>query len=229
MNKSLLLSAIIFGTVTGFIIGKKTVCKQRTVKSAIAQFRKAEHPVDPLFVNRWSPRAMSGEAVTQEELNSLFEAMRWAPSSYNEQPWRIVYAFNNTREWNLFFDLLVPFNQEWVKNAGALLLIVSKNNFTHNNTYSVSHSFDTGAAVQNLALQGDLMNLVVHGMAGFDYQKAKELLQIPDDYTIEAMFAVGKPGEITRLPEAMQANEKPSDRKKIEQFTHQGKFTSLIS
>ncbi len=73
MNKSLLLSAIIFGTVTGFIIGKKTVCKQRTVKSAIAQFRKAEHPVDPLFVNRWSPRAMSGEAVTQEELNSLLK------------------------------------------------------------------------------------------------------------------------------------------------------------
>ncbi len=66
-------------------------------------------------------------------------------------------------------------------------------------------------------------------MAGFDYQKAKELLQIPDDYTIEAMFAVGKPGEITRLPEAMQANEKPSDRKKIEQFTHEGKFSSLIS
>jgi nitroreductase len=229
MNKSLLLSAILFGSITGFMIGKKTVCKQRSIKSTISQFRKADHPVDPLFVNRWSPRAMSGEAVTQDELNSLFEAMRWAPSSYNEQPWRILYAVNGSPEWNLFFDLLVPFNQEWAKNAGALLLVISKDNFTHNNTYSVSHSFDTGAALQNLALQGELMDLVVHGMAGFDYQKAKEVLAIPDGYTIEAMFAVGKPGEITRLPEAMQANEKPSDRKKIEQLTRQGKFSSVIS
>lgn len=229
MNKFTLFSVVLLGCITGFILAKKTLCKQRALKTLIKQYRKAEHSVDPLFINRWSPRAMSGQAVTQEELNSLFEAMRWAPSSYNEQPWRILYAIKDTPDWNLFFNFLVPFNQEWAKNAGALLVVISKNNFAHNNSYSPTHSFDTGAALQNLALQGDLLGLVVHGMGGFDYQKAKEELHIPEGYTVEAMFAVGKPGEINRLPESMQAIEKPSDRKKIEQFATKGKFSSLIS
>lgn len=229
MNKIALFFAILLGSATGFILAKKTLCKSKKIKPLIKQYRKAEYPIDPLFINRWSARAMSGKLVTQEEINSLLEAMRWAPSSYNEQPWRVLYAFKDTPEWNLFFDLLVPFNQEWVKNASALMLVISKNNFTQNNTYSVSHSFDAGAATQNLALQGELLDLVVHGMAGFDYKKAKEILEIPDDYTVEALFAIGKPGDLTRLPESMQANEHPSDRKKVEQFAQIGKFSQSIS
>ncbi|BDC34928.1 nitroreductase [Candidatus Dependentiae bacterium Noda2021] len=228
MNKLNLFLAAVLGSITGFLVAKKSVCKQPQVNKLIAQYRTAEHPIDPLFINRWSPRAMSGQTVSKSEINSLLEAMRWAPSSYNEQPWRVLYVFKDSPEWQTFFDLLVPFNQEWVKNAGALMLLISKNNFTHNNTYSISHSFDAGAASQNLALQGDLLGLVVHGMAGFDYQKAKEILNIPQDYTVEAMYAIGKPGEITRLPEALRTTEHPSDRKKIEQFATEGKFIEAI-
>ena len=81
--------------------------------------RKADHPIDKLFLDRWSPRAMTGETVSDNDLMSLFEAARWAPSSYNHQPWRMLYARRDSEHWPLFFDLLVEFNQSWAKNAGA--------------------------------------------------------------------------------------------------------------
>jgi nitroreductase len=135
--------------------------------------RKADHPIDKIFLDRWSPRAMTGEAVSQEDLMTLFEAARWAPSSYNNQPWRILYARRDTQHWPLFFDLLVEFNQSWAKNAGALVLFISRTHFDFNGEPAVTHSFDTGAAWENLALQGWLKGLVVHGMQGFDYDRAR--------------------------------------------------------
>lgn len=185
--------------------------------------RKSSHKVSDIFVNRWSARAMSGE-VSEQELTSLFEAARWAPSSYNSQPWRFVYAKRNTPAWNTMFDLLVDFNKQWAKNAGALVVIISKNTFDHNGELSRTHSFDTGAAWQNLALQGSLDGLVIHGMSGFDYDKARKTLCIPDGYTIEAMAAIGKPGNIADLPEGMRNMEKPSDRNEIAHFVFEGTF-----
>ena len=88
--------------------------------------RRADYPIDRLFLDRWSPRAMTGAAISQEDLLTLFEAARWAPSSYNNQPWRLLYAHRDSEHWPLFFDLLVEFNQEWAKNAGALVLFISK-------------------------------------------------------------------------------------------------------
>jgi len=186
--------------------------------------RRADHIINEIFINRWSPRAMSGESITDQEILSLFEAARWAPSSYNGQPWRFIYAKRDTNEWNVLFNLLVPFNKQWAKNAAVLVVIVSHNNFDHNGKPSRTHSFDTGAAWQNLALQASGMGLVAHGMEGFDYSKAGEDLTIPNDYTIEAMIAIGKPGEMEMLSPEMQKKEVPSGRKKVEEFIFEGKF-----
>jgi len=187
--------------------------------------RHTDHPVDPLFLDRWSPRAMSGEPIPQEELLVLLEAARWAPSSGNSQPWRILYARRDTAHWPLFLDLLVEANQVWARNAAALLLFVSKTTFDHNGKPSVTHAFDTGAAWENLALQGTLRGLVVHGMAGFDYERARSALGIPEVYQVMAMAAVGKPGPKGALPEKLQGRETPSDRRPLAQSICEGPFS----
>jgi len=186
--------------------------------------RTPDHPVDKIFPDRWSPRAMSGEAMPNDAIMSLFEAARWAPSSYNNQPWRILYATRNGSHWQMFLDLLVPGNQVWAKNAAALLLFISKKTFTFNGKPCITHSFDTGAAWENLALQGWLSGYVVHGMQGFDYERARTELSIPDDYHVEAMAAVGIPASPEVLPEQLQAKEGPSDRRKLEETICEGPF-----
>jgi nitroreductase len=186
--------------------------------------RQADHPIDTLFLDRWSPRAMSGAEITKEELLVLFEAARWAPSSYNNQPWRILYARRGSEQWPLFFDLLVETNKGWAKNAAALLLFVSKSTFDHNGKPYPTHSFDTGAAWQNLALQGYLKGYVVHGMMGFDYEQARTSLQIPEEYQVEAMAAVGHPGDPEELTEALRQRETPSDRRNLTQIICEGAF-----
>jgi nitroreductase len=186
--------------------------------------RKAEYPIDPIFINRWSPRAMSGEGITQRELMTLFEAAHWAPSSFDGQPWRFVYAHRATPEWDRLFNLLVPANQVWAKNAAVLMVIISRDTFEYNNKPSRTHSFDTGSAWMSLALQASIMNLVAHGMEGFDYDKARADLQIPDGYTVEAMVAVGRHGDKDQLPPDLQKAETPSDRKRIEEVIFEGIF-----
>jgi nitroreductase len=186
--------------------------------------RTADHSVDKLFLDRWSPRAMTGENISQEDLLSLFEAARWAPSSYNNQPWRMLYARRDSKHWQTFFDLLVEFNQSWAKNAGALVLFISKTHFDFNGQPAVTHSFDTGASWENFALQGSLKGLVVHGMQGFDYDRARTALNIPEGFQVEAMVAVGKPADPETLPPDLKEKEKPSDRRKLEQTICEGPF-----
>lgn len=186
--------------------------------------RIAQYPIADIILKRWSPRAMSGQSITDQELFSLFEAARWAQSSFNNQPWRFIYAKRETSFWDCVYNLLVPANQAWAKNAAVLIVVVSHNNFEYNNAFSRTHSFDTGAACENLALQGHQNGLVVHGMEGFDYERAKKDLQIPDDYTVEAMFAVGRPGKIEDLPLPLQKKEEPSDRKPIAELIFEGIF-----
>jgi nitroreductase len=190
----------------------------------IREYRKPEYHVDEIFLKRWSPRAMSGEGISHDELMSLFEAAKWAPSSFNNQPWRFIYARRNTENWELFFNLLVEGNKTWARNAAALIIIISKKAFDYDGSPSRTHSFDTGAAWQNLALQGSLKGLVVHGMQGFDYDKAREVLNIPDGYEVEAMVAVGKPGKKEDLPARLQQREIPSTRKKISDIVFEGRF-----
>lgn len=195
-----------------------------TIIETAHQERSAHHNIHPLILGRWSPRAMSGETISQEELGQLFEAARWAPSSYNSQPWKFLYAEKGSEEWKTFFDLMVEFNQSWAKDASHLVVIVSKKNFEHNGEFSPTHSFDTGAAWQNLALQGAELGLVIHGIGGFDYDRARKDLNIPDDCAVEAMIAVGKPGKKESLPTELQEKEAPTDRKKIEDFAWPGSF-----
>lgn len=186
--------------------------------------RTREFACNDVFVARWSPRAMSAEPVTEEELFTLFEAARWAPSAFNGQPWRFIYALRDTPQWDILFGLLKPGNQEWAKNAATLVVMISRETFEHNDKPSRTHSFDTGAAWISLALQGQLSGLVVHGMSGFDYQKAKENLKIPDGYKVEAMCAIGKPGSTTSLPDKLQEREVPNTRKKVKEFAFEGTF-----
>jgi nitroreductase len=186
--------------------------------------RKPGHDVSPLFINRWSPRAMTGEEIGREELMRLFEAARWAPSSMNNQPWRFLYAMRNTPHWDTFFGLLTPGNQSWCRNAAALVVVVSKTTFDFNNKPSRTNSYDAGAAWGYLALQGSMPGLVVHGMQGFDYDKAKEALRVGDEYQVEAMAAVGRPGQKEDLPLNLQEREFPSGRKKLEEIVFEGGF-----
>lgn len=189
--------------------------------------RVAQYPIDEIFINRWSPRAMSGEPISDQELMTLFEAARWAPSSFNGQPWRFVYAKRETLYWEKIFNLLTPFNQAWCQKAAVLVVVISRNTFYWNNKPARTHSFDTGAAWENLALQSSLLGLVAHGMEGFDYDRAKTELQIPDGYTVEAMIALGKPGKKEDLPKELQEREELSDRNPVGTFVFEGLFKGL--
>jgi nitroreductase len=187
--------------------------------------READYPVDELFLDRWSPRSLSGEEMSEEELMTLFEAARWAPSSYNNQPWRILYARRGSEHWPTFLGLLVEGNRAWAEKAAALLVFVSKETFDFNGQPYPTHSFDTGAAWENLALQASLKGWVAHGMQGFDYERARTELSIPEGFRVEAMAAVGKPGKVEDLPQQLQEREAPSPRKKLAEVICEGPFS----
>src|SRR5580765_8621069 len=180
-----------------------------------SQIRKADYAIEPLLLDRWSPRAMSGEEISQDQLMRLFEAARWAPSSFNAQQWRALYARRGTEHWQTFFDLLVDANKAWAKNGAVLVVFISRKLFDHDNEPSVTHSYDCGAAWENFALQGFHQGLVVHGMQGFDYDRARRELKIPNDFQVEAMAAVGKPGAKESLSEKLQKAETPNDRRQL--------------
>jgi len=189
------------------------------------QIRKPDRPIEPIFVRRWSPRAMSGAAIDPTTLATLFEAARWAPSSYNEQEWRFLYAHRDGTHWPTFFELLAEGNRGWCERAGVLVVVLSHRVFTRNGKPNPVHSYDAGAAWENLALQGAAMGLVVHGMMGFDYEQARAMLAVPDDYAVEAMIAIGHPGDPATLPEALRKIEAPSQRKPVSELVREGKFS----
>jgi nitroreductase len=193
------------------------------VKNAL-EYRKADHPIEPLLLSRWSPRAMSGESISDEELLTLFEAARWAPSTYDEQEWRFLYARRGTPEWPLFFELLAEGNRVWCVRAAVLGVIVAHRVFQRSGKPNPVHLFDCGNAFENVCLQGAAMGLVVHGMQGFDFEKARSVLRVPDDYAVAAMFAFGKPGDPDQLPEALRQREAPSDRKPVTELICEGTF-----
>ena len=194
------------------------------IPEEIKQNRKTEHKINPLILSRWSPRALSGEEISDKDLMFLFEAARWAPSSYNNQPWRFIYAKRNTEHWDKLFNLMVDFNKQWTKNAAALVVVVSYKNFEHNGKPSRTHSFDTGAAWENLALEATSRGLVTHGMEGFDYDKARKELGIPENYEVMAMIAIGKRGNKEELPKEIQEREMPGARKALKDIVMEGKF-----
>jgi nitroreductase len=188
------------------------------------EYRRADYPIHDLFLRRWSPRAMSGEPLSHDEIMTLFEAARWAPSTYNEQEWRFLYARRDGQHWDTFMGLLVPANQAWCHRAAALVVVISHKVFARNGAPNPVHTFDSGAAFENLALQGAHMNLVVHGMAGFDGARARSALRIPDDWSVEAMIALGRPGDPADLPAELREREVPSGRRPVTETAHEGPF-----
>jgi nitroreductase len=187
--------------------------------------RTADNPIEQLFLKRWSPRALSGQPVNANDLNRLFEAARWAPSSYNEQEWRFLYALRETPLWSTFMGILTEANQAWCVNAGALIVVLSKKTFTRNGKPNAVHTFDAGLASMNLMLQAAAMGLIAHGMAGFDRDKARTQLKVPEDFAVEAMIAIGHPGNPDTLPEMFRAGEVPSGRKPVAEIAREGTFS----
>lgn len=184
--------------------------------------RTTEYDIKDLFLERYSSRAMSGELVFENEVMTLLDAARWAPSAFNAQPWRFLYAVKGTSDFDLFFSFLKEGNQVWCKNAGALLIVLSKKNMDDGKP-NPWHSFDTGSAFENLALQGSGMNLVIHPMAGFNSDILEKDLEIKDDYRVEIMIAVGKRGNVEDLPEDLRKIEKPKGRKDLNEISFKGK------
>ena len=186
--------------------------------------RNSAFKINSIILNRWSPRSMTGEELDNDTLMSLFEAARWTPSSFNNQPWRFIYAKRNTKYWDTIFDLLVESNKVWAKNAGILIVVISNKNFEYNGKFSITHQYDAGAAWENLALEATSRGLIAHGMQGFDYQKARDRLEIPEDFDVMAMIAIGKKGPKENLPPNLQQKENPNDRKPLNEIIMEGSF-----
>jgi nitroreductase len=166
---------------------------------------------------------MSGEALSAAELMPLFEAARWAPSAHNFQPWRMLYALRGTPHWQRFLDLLNPSNQLWAQRGGALVLFIARRHFD-NGKPCITHSYDAGAAWLSFALQASVNGLAVHGLQGFDYERARRELAVPDAFSVEAMAVVGRPGEKGQLPEELQKRETPNDRRPLSQTVCEGTY-----
>lgn len=193
-----------------------------------ANGRTAHHPIDVQFLERWSPRAFETVPIDEVDLLTMLEAARWAASSSNAQPWRFIYARRETPSWDKFLDLLVPFNRSWASNAAALVLFVSKTvtrrTGADSDSPSLTHSFDAGTASGYFSLQASKMGWYAHGMAGFDRERAATDLHVPTDYRVEAIYAVGRMGDPSKLPAALQAREHPSDRLPLTELAFEGSF-----
>ena len=191
--------------------------------------RTADHPISDIFLKRWSPRAYTGEAMPEEELMTILEAARWAPSSYNSQPWVFMYARRDTPHWEHFLSLLGDFNRSWAKNAAVLIIHASNSLMLppgqEKPVPSHSHSYDAGTSWGYLALQASLMGWDAHGMVGFDMQRAFAELNLPQGYRVEAAIAIGRRGDKSLLPEQLQAREAPSPRKPLSASVREGAFT----
>jgi nitroreductase len=189
--------------------------------------RPTEHDIAPLFSERWSPRAFTDEPISGADLYAAFEAARWAPSARNVQPWRFVYARKGTPAFDEFVGVLWERNQVWVRNAAALVFILSKKTFVFEGEEKPlrSHSFDAGAAWISFALQAGLKGWSTHALGGFDNDKAREVLGVPDDFEVEIGIAIGRRGDKAQLPPDLQALETPKPRLPLAELVSEGRFS----
>jgi nitroreductase len=174
----------------------------------------------PEFLHRWSPRSFSDREVSTADLARVFEAARWAASSYNEQPWRFLVGVRNSDTWNKILATLMPFNQAWAGKAPVLILGAARTRFSHNNAPNRVALYDLGAASSYLTLQAHALGLATHQMAGFDADAARAAFAIPEEYIIGAVIALGYQGEPAALPhEQMLAQEiAPRTRKPLSEL-----------
>jgi nitroreductase len=183
-------------------------------------------PIHDIIRNRWSPRAFENRAVEPEKLRILFEAARWAASSYNAQPWYFIVATKDDPEnFKRILDSFVEFNQGWAKNAPVVGLSASGLKFSHNGEPNRHSYHDVGQAAASLALQAAALGLQVHQMAGILPDKAREIFRIPAGFDAVAGFALGYPGDPSSLPDQLRERElAPRERKPLASFVFTGKW-----
>jgi nitroreductase len=195
---------------------------------------QTEYPILEILKRRWSPRAFSDQMVEPEKLLSLFEAARWAPSSFNEQPWYFVMATKQKPEEHAqLLTCLVEKNQQWARQAPVLMVSIAKLNFEKTGKPNRHALHDVGLAVGNMIVQATALDLCVHQMAGFSSQKVAELYHIPVEFEPVAAIAIGYGVDLESLREASKASESgPRSRKPIESFVFEsgwGQPAPLVS
>ena len=190
--------------------------------------RKADHPIHSVFTDRWSPRSFSNEAITEDELLTILEAARWAPSSFNAQPWRFAYALRGDSFFQPLAESMNAANQQWAPKAAALVAVTSFKLCTPPGAQAPvpngAHTFDTGAAWACLAIQASFSGWYSHAMGGIDFEKASAAINLPNDHQLHALIAIGKRGDPSVLPDALRERESPNPRKPIRELVVRGKF-----
>jgi nitroreductase len=187
-----------------------------------------QYSVHELIRSRWSPRAYADRFVEQDKLLSLLEAARWAPSSFNHQPWRFIVATkDNPTEYNRLLSILVEFNQGWAKNAPVLILAVAKLHFDDGKLNR--HAFhDTGLALENLVIQATALGLSTHQIAGFQVDQAREQYEIPSEYEPATVITVGYAGDPQSLPDGLKERElAPRVRKPLKEIVFTQKWENV--
>ena len=184
--------------------------------------RKAnpDHPVHDLIAARWSPYGFSDRPVSDDDLRSLFEAVRWAASSYNEQPWRFIVARREeTAHFERLLSCLVEGNQPWARYAPVLVLTAVSLSFSRNDKPNAAAVHDMGLAAGNLTFEATSRGLSVHQMIGIEPERAREVFSIPDGYQVLTALAIGYAGRQAGLPEDIQSRDQgPRSHKSIGEF-----------
>lgn len=178
------------------------------------------YPIHELIRNRWSPRSFTDMMPSQSQLLSLFEAARWAPSCYNDQPWFFIVATKeNPKEYEKMLSCLVEQNRIWARQAPVLVISVARITFSLNGKPNAHAFHDLGMSIQNIALQATGMGLAIHPMAGFSKKCTRETYNIPEGYDPVTALAIGFPGDPNTLPAALKEKEmEPRQRKSLKDF-----------
>jgi len=186
-----------------------------------------EYDIHPLIKERWSPRAFSTKIITEDDIYSLLEAGRWAPSSNNLQPWRIIWGLEGTKTYDRIFECLVEFNQSWAKGAPALMLGAYKKDMKDGEKENFHAPHDLGLFMGNVVVQAQSMGIAIHQMAGIDFEKAKKEFNFPENYHVATGIAVGYyGGNPASLPKDLQEQETKLKRERVKQdeFAFNGNF-----
>jgi nitroreductase len=192
----------------------------------MSRLAKTDYPIHELLQKRWSPRAFADKPVEPDKLKRLLEAARWAPSSFNGQPWAfIIGTKDQPADYAKVLSCLVEFNQSWAKAAPVLMITAARLNFEHNNEPNRHAFHDVGQAIANLTLQATAEGLFVHQMAGILPDVAKKTLAIPDGWEAVTGVAIGYLGDPAALPEKLREREAtPSPRKPLAQIAFAGSW-----
>jgi nitroreductase len=185
-----------------------------------------DYPINDLIAARWSPYSFADRSVSDEDLKSLFEAARWSPSCFNEQPWTYIVAKKeDTEEFDRLVSCLVEVNQVWARQASALVLGITRLNFARNNQPNSAAIHDLGGATSNLVLEATARGLSTHQMIGIQPDKARELYSVPEGYEPLTAVAIGYAGDPNKLPEALRPRDRARrPRKPIAEFVFRGKW-----